>query len=151
MRRLQFSGQGSTTLDFASEGLTDLPLPRASTAPASARSWIRPSVSGRMPSQRTTVRYEDVYDYLHYKRDGTVQKLVTDGSLHPACAALFQTGKVEGKPADLHLYKHQMQAIAKAFKGRRLPLVDRVRARADHLGLLGTRVVLVDEIGRAHV
>lgn len=50
----------------------------------------------------------------NYKRDGTVQKLVKDGSLHPACAALFQTGKVEGKPADLHLYKHQMQAIAKA-------------------------------------
>lgn len=50
----------------------------------------------------------------NYKRDGTVQKLVKDGSLHPACAALFQTGKVEGKPSDLHLYKHQMQAIAKA-------------------------------------
>jgi hypothetical protein len=27
---------------------------------------------------------------------------------------LFQTGKVEGKPMDLHLYVHQMQAIAKA-------------------------------------
>lgn len=50
----------------------------------------------------------------NYKRDSTVQKLVKHGSLHPACAALFQTGKVEGKPADLHLYKHQMQAIAKA-------------------------------------
>jgi superfamily II DNA/RNA helicase len=50
----------------------------------------------------------------NYKRDGTVQKLVKDGSLHSACAALFQAGKVEGKPADLHLYKHQMQAIAKA-------------------------------------
>jgi ATP-dependent helicase YprA (DUF1998 family) len=52
----------------------------------------------------------------NYKRDSAVQKLVKDGSLHPACAALFQTGKVEGKPGDLHLYKHQMQAIAKAQK-----------------------------------
>ena len=50
----------------------------------------------------------------NYKRSGTVQELVKQGSLHAACADLFQVGKVEGKPADLHLYVHQMQAIAKA-------------------------------------
>lgn len=50
----------------------------------------------------------------NYKRSGTVQDLVKQGSLHAACASLFQTGKVEGKPTDLHLYVHQMQAIAKA-------------------------------------
>ena len=50
----------------------------------------------------------------NYKRSGTVQELVKQGSLHAACASLFQTGKVEGKPMDLHLYVHQMQAIAKA-------------------------------------
>lgn len=50
----------------------------------------------------------------NYKRSGTVQDLVRQGNLHPACADLFQTGKVESKPADLHLYVHQMQAIAKA-------------------------------------
>ena len=50
----------------------------------------------------------------NYKRSGSVQQLVTQGSLHPACAALFQTGKAEGHAADLHLYVRQMQAIAKA-------------------------------------
>ena len=50
----------------------------------------------------------------NYKRSGSVQQLVTQGSLHPACAALFQTGKAEGHAADLHLYGHQMQAISKA-------------------------------------
>jgi DEAD/DEAH box helicase/Domain of unknown function (DUF1998)/Helicase conserved C-terminal domain len=50
----------------------------------------------------------------NYKRSGSVQQLVKQGSLHPDCAALFQTSKVEGTPADLHLYVHQMQAIAKA-------------------------------------
>jgi len=50
----------------------------------------------------------------NYKRGGTVQALVAYGSLHPACAELFKTGKIEGKPADLHLYVHQLQAIAKA-------------------------------------
>ena len=54
----------------------------------------------------------------NYKRSGSVQKLVKEGNLHAACAALFQTGKVEGKPADLHLYVHQMQAIAKAQERR---------------------------------
>jgi ATP-dependent helicase YprA (DUF1998 family) len=50
----------------------------------------------------------------NYKRSGTVQELVKQGNLHAACASLFQTGKVEGKPTDLHLYVHQMEAIAKA-------------------------------------
>lgn len=50
----------------------------------------------------------------NYKRSGTVQELVKQGSLHAACASLFQTGTVEGKPMDLHVYVHQMQAIAKA-------------------------------------
>lgn len=50
----------------------------------------------------------------NYKRSGTVQELVNHGSLHAACGSLFQTGKVEGNPSDLHLYVHQMQAVAKA-------------------------------------
>ena len=32
----------------------------------------------------------------NYKRSGTVQELVKQGSPHSACASLFQTGKVEG-------------------------------------------------------
>jgi hypothetical protein len=35
----------------------------------------------------------------NYKRSGTVQELVKQGSLHATCASLFQTGKIEGKPA----------------------------------------------------
>jgi hypothetical protein len=54
----------------------------------------------------------------NYKRGCTVQELVAQGSLHPACADLFQTNKVEGKPADLHLYVHQLQAIAKAHQNQ---------------------------------
>ena len=45
-----------------------------------------------------------------------MQELVTQGSLHPACAELFKTGRVEGKPANLHLYVHQLQVIAKAHQ-----------------------------------
>ncbi len=30
------------------------------------------------------------------KRSGTVQEMVAQGSLHPTCASLFKTGKVEG-------------------------------------------------------
>ena len=49
----------------------------------------------------------------NYQRKGTVQKLVTEGLLHPACAQIFQTGKAEGNPQPLHLYAHQMEALAK--------------------------------------
>ena len=50
----------------------------------------------------------------NYKRQDTVQKLSQQGALHPDCGHIFQTGKTEGKPADLHLYAHQLQALAKA-------------------------------------
>ena len=50
----------------------------------------------------------------NYKRSGTVQQLAKDGVLHTDCAHIFQAGKTEGKAADLHLYVHQLQALAKA-------------------------------------
>ncbi len=50
----------------------------------------------------------------NYKRSGTVQQLAKEGVLHTDCAHIFQAGKTEGKSADLHLYVHQMQALAKA-------------------------------------
>ena len=50
----------------------------------------------------------------NYKRQGTVQQLAQEGMLHPHCADIFRTGKTEGNPADLHLYVHQLQALAKA-------------------------------------
>ncbi|MBN0888058.1 DEAD/DEAH box helicase, partial [Pseudomonas aeruginosa] len=49
----------------------------------------------------------------NYQRQGTVQKLVAQGVLHAACAEIFQVGKSEGSPEPLHLYKHQMEALAK--------------------------------------
>lgn len=54
----------------------------------------------------------------NYQRKGTVQKLVTEGLLHPACAQIFQTGKAEGNPHPLHLYAHQMEALAKGQAGQ---------------------------------
>ena len=50
----------------------------------------------------------------NYKRSGTVQQLAKQGVLHADCAHIFQTGKTEGKSSDLHLYVHQLQALAKA-------------------------------------
>ena len=50
----------------------------------------------------------------NYKRNTTVQQLAQQGVLHPDCGHIFQVGKTEGKPADLHLYVHQLQALAKA-------------------------------------
>jgi ATP-dependent helicase YprA (DUF1998 family) len=50
----------------------------------------------------------------NYKRSGTVQQLAEQGVLHADCAHIFQTGKTEGKSSDLHLYVHQLQALAKA-------------------------------------
>lgn len=54
----------------------------------------------------------------HYQRKGTVQQLVQQGMLHPECADIFQTGKTEHHPQDLHLYAHQTEALAKVREGR---------------------------------
>ena len=50
----------------------------------------------------------------NYKRQSTVQQLTQQGVLHAHCADIFRTGKTEGQAADLHLYVHQLQALAKA-------------------------------------
>ena len=49
----------------------------------------------------------------NYQRKGTVQELAKEGLLHPVCADIFRTGKTEGKSDPLHLYKHQIEALAK--------------------------------------
>lgn len=54
----------------------------------------------------------------NYQRKGTVQKLVEEGVLHKACAEIFQTGKTEANPQPLHLYAHQMEALAKGQAGQ---------------------------------
>ena len=53
----------------------------------------------------------------NYQRAASVQTLAAEGSLHPACADLFRVGKAEGHPADMVLYRHQVEAIAKAKQG----------------------------------
>ena len=50
----------------------------------------------------------------NYKRVDSVQNLVKQGLLHPVCADIFQVGKTDGKPAPLHLYTHQLEAITAA-------------------------------------
>jgi Lhr-like helicase len=50
----------------------------------------------------------------NYKRSSTVQQLAQQGVLHADCGHIFQVGKTEGQPTDLHLYVHQLQALAKA-------------------------------------
>lgn len=49
----------------------------------------------------------------NYQRKGTVQELVAQGILHKHCSDIFQVGKTEGNPQPLHLYAHQLQALAK--------------------------------------
>src|SRR5690606_5983101 len=49
-------------------------------------------------------------------RQGTVQELASEGTLHPLCAEIFRTGKTEGRSDPLFLYKHQIEALAKGQK-----------------------------------
>ena len=54
----------------------------------------------------------------NYQRKTTVQELAEQGILHKRCADIFQLGKMEHNPQPLHLYKHQLEAIAKAQSGQ---------------------------------
>ncbi|MEI6068452.1 MAG: DEAD/DEAH box helicase [Methylococcaceae bacterium] len=54
----------------------------------------------------------------NYQRKTTVQALAEQGILHKKCADIFQVGKLEHNPQPLHLYTHQLQAIAKAQSGQ---------------------------------
>ncbi len=54
----------------------------------------------------------------NYQRKTTVQQLSEQGLLHKKCADIFQVGKLEHNPQPLHLYTHQLQAIAKAQSGQ---------------------------------
>jgi superfamily II DNA/RNA helicase len=54
----------------------------------------------------------------NYERKDTVQSLAEQGVLHQKCAQIFQTGKGEGSPEPLHLYTHQLEAIAKARQAK---------------------------------
>lgn len=54
----------------------------------------------------------------NYRRSSTVQQLAANGDVHPSCAEIFRVGKAEGTPADLYLYAHQLEALAKASQGK---------------------------------
>jgi superfamily II DNA/RNA helicase len=95
----------------------------------------------------------------NYQRKGTVQQLVAEGVLHGACADLFQVGKAEGAPQPLHLYAHQMQALAKG-QGKQsyvvttgtgsgkslsffIPVIDRILKAKDQDKTTRTRAIVI--------
>ncbi|MEQ6435432.1 DEAD/DEAH box helicase [Comamonas sp. w2-DMI] len=95
----------------------------------------------------------------NYQRKGTVQSLATDGVLHPACADVFQVGKPEGRPQPLHLYAHQLQALAKGQAGQSyvvttgtgsgkslsffIPVIDRIIKAKVEGGKQRTRAIVI--------
>ena len=54
----------------------------------------------------------------NYRAANTVAELAKGGTLHPACAEVFQADKEEGKPFSIRLHKHQQDAVALAREGR---------------------------------
>lgn len=89
-----------------------------------SRSFVRiaaPDIQNEVERQYAQGRYWPeplVQINPNYQRQDTVQELVAQGVLHAACAELFQVGKPEGSPEPLHLYKHQIEALAKAEAGQ---------------------------------
>ena len=98
----------------------------------------------------------------NYKRQSTVQQLAHEGMLHASCSHIFQTGKTEGKAADLHLYVHQLQALAKAQKqqsyvvttgtgsGKSLaffvPIIDRILKAKQAMARADVSLLLIDAV-----
>ena len=95
----------------------------------------------------------------NYQRKGTVQRVVAEGVLHGCCAGLFQVGKAEGVPQPLHLYAHQMQALAKG-QGKQsyvvttgtgsgkslsffIPVIDRILKAKDQDKIARTRAIVI--------
>lgn len=48
----------------------------------------------------------------NYERYCTIQEMAKSRELHPLCGEIFRSGKQEGEFGDLHLYRHQTEAIA---------------------------------------
>lgn len=95
----------------------------------------------------------------NYQRKGTVQEMVKAGVLHPGCAELFKAGKAEGNPQSLHLYTHQLQALAKG-QGKQsyvvttgtgsgkslsffIPVIDRILKAKDQDAVARTRAIVI--------
>ncbi|QDS15201.1 DEAD/DEAH box helicase [Xanthomonas arboricola] len=95
----------------------------------------------------------------NYQRQGTVQNLVAQGVLHAVCAEIFQVGKPEGSPKPLHLYKHQIEALAKGQEGQSyvvttgtgsgkslsffIPIIDRILKAKQSDGKSHTRAIVI--------
>ncbi len=130
-----------------------------------SRSFVRiaaPDIQAEVEHQYAQGRYWPeplVQINPNYQRQGTVQDLVAEGVLHPACADIFQVGKTEGKPSPLHLYKHQMEALAKGQErqsyvvttgtgsGKSLsffiPIIDRILKAKQSDGEARTRAIVI--------
>ena len=54
----------------------------------------------------------------NYQRKESVQELARQGLLHNACAEVFLEGKPDGMANPLHLFTHQLEAIANAREGK---------------------------------
>lgn len=95
----------------------------------------------------------------NYKRKGTAQELVKQGLLHAACSDIFQVGKAEGNSQPLHLYAHQLEALAKG-QGKQsyvvttgtgsgkslsffIPVIDRILKAKDQDKTARTRAIVI--------
>ena len=95
----------------------------------------------------------------NFQRKETVQELVKAGLLHPTCADLFLLGKEENKPTKLRLFKHQLDAIAKARENKSyvvttgtgsgksltffIPIVDRILKAKEKEPTPRTRAIVI--------
>ncbi|ERW98911.1 hypothetical protein Q016_04636 [Pseudomonas aeruginosa BWHPSA003] len=130
-----------------------------------SRSFVRiaaPDIQAEVEHQYAQGRYWPeplVQINPNYQRQGTVQQLVEQGILDSACADIFQVGKTEGSPQPLHLYKHQMEALAKG-QGRQsyvvttgtgsgkslsffIPIIDRILKARKSDGKARTRAIVI--------
>lgn len=94
----------------------------------------------------------------NYQRKSTVQQLAEDGVLHTACGDIFQVDK-DTTPQPLHLYAHQLQALAKAAQGQSyvvttgtgsgkslsffIPIIDRIVKAKVQDGAARTRAIVI--------
>ncbi|WP_313146380.1 DEAD/DEAH box helicase [Diaphorobacter nitroreducens] len=130
-----------------------------------SRSFVRiaaPDIQREVESQYQDGRYWPeplVQINPNYQRKGTVQTLATEGVLHPVCADVFQAGKPEGNPQPLHLYAHQLQALAKGQSGQSyvvttgtgsgkslsffIPVIDRIIKAKTEGGKQRTRAIVI--------
>ena len=130
-----------------------------------SRSFVRiaaPDIQREVESQYQDGRYWPeplVQINPNYQRKGTVQTLATEGVLHPVCADVFQAGKPEGNPQPLHLYAHQLQALAKGQSGQSyvvttgtgsgkslsffIPIIDRIIKVKAEGGKQRTRAIVI--------